>query len=372
MTRRRGRSAHQARRPGAAPRRPRRIIRAPKPEVARRRPVVAPVRLRSKTAPGDRTGSKTPTPPAYARSTPPHTSTPGRASSSPRCCPSPSYEDVIRPARSPPPARPTGAKNCAPRLELAADQFIVKRLHNKRFVSTILAGYPWFADWGRDTMISLPGLMLATKRFSRSPLRARSLRPAGAPAACCPTCSAITPTTPPTTPSTPACGTSTPCASTRCASGDHDIAPLLGACRRIVAGYCAGADFGIELCEDGLDHLRRRRASRHLDGRPARRRSPSPPATARPSRSTPSGTTRCSASPSLSANKKPRSLNSSTSPAAAGESFRSTSSGGPSANCLHDVLLRDQRLESPDGKLRPNQLFAVSLPFAPLAGETRE
>jgi predicted glycogen debranching enzyme len=31
--------------------------------------------------------------------------------------------------------------------------------------STIIAGYPWFADWGRDTMISLPGLLLATGRF---------------------------------------------------------------------------------------------------------------------------------------------------------------------------------------------------------------
>src|SRR5688572_19611122 len=45
-------------------------------------------------------------------------------------------------------------------LVLAADQFIVKRgEHN-----TIIAGYHWFADWGRDTMISLPGLCLVTGR----------------------------------------------------------------------------------------------------------------------------------------------------------------------------------------------------------------
>jgi predicted glycogen debranching enzyme len=44
-------------------------------------------------------------------------------------------------------------------LVLAADQFIVAR--DKESQSAI-AGYPWFNDWGRDTMIALPGLTLAT------------------------------------------------------------------------------------------------------------------------------------------------------------------------------------------------------------------
>jgi predicted glycogen debranching enzyme len=59
-------------------------------------------------------------------------------------------------------------------LVLAADQFIVERPspeepHGK----TVIAGYPWFSDWGRDTMISLPGLTLATGRpeVARSILR---------------------------------------------------------------------------------------------------------------------------------------------------------------------------------------------------------
>jgi len=43
----------------------------------------------------------------------------------------------------------------------AADQFIVRR--GSSF--TIIAGYPWFSDWGRDTMIALPGLCLTTGRF---------------------------------------------------------------------------------------------------------------------------------------------------------------------------------------------------------------
>ena len=46
-------------------------------------------------------------------------------------------------------------------LALAADQFVVKREDLK----TIVAGYHWFSDWGRDTMISLPGLCLVTRRF---------------------------------------------------------------------------------------------------------------------------------------------------------------------------------------------------------------
>lgn len=48
------------------------------------------------------------------------------------------------------------------RLALAADQFIVKRDED---LKTIIAGYHWFTDWGRDTMISLPGLCLSTGRF---------------------------------------------------------------------------------------------------------------------------------------------------------------------------------------------------------------
>ncbi len=50
-------------------------------------------------------------------------------------------------------------------LVLAADQFIVDRpLPNQPGGKTIIAGYHWFSDWGRDTMISLPGLAIATGR----------------------------------------------------------------------------------------------------------------------------------------------------------------------------------------------------------------
>jgi predicted glycogen debranching enzyme len=47
-------------------------------------------------------------------------------------------------------------------LQRAADAYMVRRGEGK----TIVAGYPWFADWGRDTFIALRGLCLATGRLT--------------------------------------------------------------------------------------------------------------------------------------------------------------------------------------------------------------
>ena len=52
-------------------------------------------------------------------------------------------------------------------LVLAADQFIVRRtLPNHPDGKTVIAGYHWFSDWGRDTMIALPGLAISTGRYA--------------------------------------------------------------------------------------------------------------------------------------------------------------------------------------------------------------
>ncbi|MBI5155251.1 glycogen debranching enzyme N-terminal domain-containing protein [Candidatus Poribacteria bacterium] len=50
-------------------------------------------------------------------------------------------------------------------LARAADSFIVRRADGRH---TIMAGYPWFTDWGRDTMIALPGVCLRTGRFEEA------------------------------------------------------------------------------------------------------------------------------------------------------------------------------------------------------------
>ena len=60
---------------------------------------------------------------------------------------------------------PDGTKRM---LVMAADDFVVDRRIGEEDLSTILAGYPWFADWGRDTFIALPGLLLATGRFDEA------------------------------------------------------------------------------------------------------------------------------------------------------------------------------------------------------------
>ena len=74
-----------------------------------------------------------------------------------------------------------GAQDSSPfvrDLVLAADQFLVRRdipvgdgIEHGR---TVIAGYPWFNDWGRDTMISLPGLCLVTGRHDEAATILRS------------------------------------------------------------------------------------------------------------------------------------------------------------------------------------------------------
>ena len=66
------------------------------------------------------------------------------------------------------PGAPSPSADAAPapdafgqQLTLAADQFVVQVPGGR---ATVIAGYPWFGDWGRDTMIALPGLCLTTGR----------------------------------------------------------------------------------------------------------------------------------------------------------------------------------------------------------------
>lgn len=62
----------------------------------------------------------------------------------------------------------TGGGHREAALVAAADQFLVSRSYRGEPLTSIIAGYPWFADWSRDSMISLPGLCLATGRGDKA------------------------------------------------------------------------------------------------------------------------------------------------------------------------------------------------------------
>jgi len=62
-----------------------------------------------------------------------------------------------------------GARDKAHRLLcLAADQFVARRRTRDGVRTTIVAGFPWFADWGRDACIAVPGLLLSAGRIEEA------------------------------------------------------------------------------------------------------------------------------------------------------------------------------------------------------------
>lgn len=138
----------------------------------------------------------------------------------------------------------------ARQLAVSAEAFIVRRDSTQS--KTIVAGYPFFEDWGRDTMIALPGLTLSTGRFddARSILRtfmayeSRGLMPNLFPE-----------------------GRSKPEYNTAdasllflncvylyyCYTGDVDfLAEAYPVMEQIVDWYRRGTDYGIHVDEDGL------------------------------------------------------------------------------------------------------------------------
>ena len=72
---------------------------------------------------------------------------------------------LLRRWRAVAPGGPAAVPGWIDQLVLAADQFVCRRpLADAPDGMTVIAGYPWFGDWGRDTMIALPGLCLVTGR----------------------------------------------------------------------------------------------------------------------------------------------------------------------------------------------------------------
>ena len=83
-------------------------------------------------------------------------------------------------------AKDAARESTAARLVLAADQFIIAPANRPadeararatgQDARSVVAGYPWFTDWGRDTMISLEGLTLCTARAREAAAILRTFR----------------------------------------------------------------------------------------------------------------------------------------------------------------------------------------------------
>lgn len=58
----------------------------------------------------------------------------------------------------------TGGKEFVEDLIIGCDKFVIKRNN----LISIIAGYPWFMDWGRDSLLAMEGILLATKRYNEA------------------------------------------------------------------------------------------------------------------------------------------------------------------------------------------------------------
>ena len=102
------------------------------------------------------------------------------------------------------PPRLYGARPLRRRWIASADAYLVRRGAGR----TIIAGYPWFTDWGRDTFIAVRGLCLATGRLERRARHPASNGRARSRRACCRTAFRTTARRRSSTRSTRRCGSS--------------------------------------------------------------------------------------------------------------------------------------------------------------------
>ena len=168
------------------------------------------------------------------------------------------------------PGRPGDARGVAAELVLAADQFIVtpagrveeaaRARASGDEVRTVIAGYHWFTDWGRDTMISLEGLTLVTGRHRRGRLHPpdvcalRARRPHSQHV------SRSAKSTGCITPPTPRCGSSMRSRATSTTPRTSYAArSLYATLKTIIEAHVAGTEFGIH-----VDPARRTAARRAL------------------------------------------------------------------------------------------------------------
>lgn len=267
-------------------------------------------------------------------------------------------------------------------LRVAAKSFVVGRFaggesrDGSDWTVSMLAGFPWFGDWGRDTMIALPGLLLARQRMlgAERALQcfAKHLRNGLIPNLFDDYGGAAHHNTVDASlwfvHAVHALGQS--------ADGMKSVdRSLVDACREIVRAYREGTDFNIHMESDGL--IAAGDASTQLTWMDAAR--DGVVFTPRLGKAVEinalwHNTLLCLSELTGDANERNELIMLARRVAA---SFRSAF-WWDERQCLHDCLVPDgrdatsrPRAFAPDGKLRPNQIFAVSLPFSPLSDVQR-
>jgi predicted glycogen debranching enzyme len=255
------------------------------------------------------------------------------------------------------------------RLKLAAEQFIVRRCMGDHWSTSVLAGYPWFGDWGRDTMIALPGLMLCTNRVDDAKATlitfARSVRNGLLPNLFDDYGGAA--------------HYNTVDASLwfvhavrewwKVADDSRDVREeLLNACRQIINAYRTGTDFNIRMDEDAL--IIAGDESTQLTWMDAKR--DNVVFTARHGKAVEINALWMNALHALSE------MSEDEAEAESLAALRDQAAGSfrqqfwwEQRQCLHDVLVPREDAHGgwafvSDERVRPNQVFAVSLPFSPL------
>ena len=260
------------------------------------------------------------------------------------------------------------------RLAVAADQFVVKRDVGQSTAAgpretsvSVIAGYPWFSDWGRDTMICLPGLMLATGRFDEARktletfarLRRDGLIPNWFDNAGNAEYNTVD-------------GAlwfiHAACRYAEAAGEkilDHEVGR---ACLDIVGAYRAGTVHSIRMDEDGL--ITAGDAGTQLTWMDAKRDGfIFTPRYGKPVEVNALWYNALRSLADLFQRERPADTHDLSELAdRVGASFRA-GFWNQRAGCLNDVLVPERGSWRPDGRTRPNQIFAVSLPHSPLTPE---
>jgi len=251
------------------------------------------------------------------------------------------------------------------RLARAADAFLVRRRTGGEDLATVVAGYHWFSDWGRDTMIALPGLAMETGRLDVAEKVLRAFAAA--------TSEGMIPNRFAEETGLPEYNTvdaslwflQAVAAYLRAGGGEAFVCEHLWApAREICERYARGTRFGISC---GPDHLVTAGSpDTQLTWMDAKVRGR--PVTPRYGKAVEICALWISGL-SLMREMASRLHLECPAPAAAVEDTRRAFEGlfwNPAAGGLYDCVLPDGHK---DAAVRPNQIFAVGLPHAPLAGE---